>query len=101
MIIHLNSPVNNASLQVGDVAYFVIGGFDPQIIGAITEINASSIRVDSNSSVPNDVFIMFAKNSECNTGGIKGYYAEPKMQNTSDNYAELFAVSSEISLSSK
>jgi len=46
-------------------------------------------------------YIFFGKNTEIETSGVAGYYAEVTMKNDSTEQAELFAVSSEIILSSK
>ena len=101
MIIHLNAPVTNASLQVGDIAYYVVGSGSPVQLSAITEINVSSVRINGNPFIPNNAFLLFAKNSQCNTGGLKGYFAELKMENSSSDYVELFAVSTGVAESSK
>ena len=100
MIIHLNAPVTNASLQIGDIAYYVVGNGSPVQLSAITEINASSVRISGNPFIPNNAFLLFAKHSQCNTGGLKGYFAEAKLTNNSKEKAELFAVGSEIVQSS-
>ena len=106
MIIHLNAPVTNASLQIGDIAYYVVGNGSPVQLSAITEINASSVRISGNPFIPNNAFLLFAKNSQCNTGGLKGYFAEFEIQYyepttiVNENKAELFAVGSEINISS-
>ena len=101
MIIHLNAPVTNASLQIGDIAYYVVGNGSPVQLSAITEINVSSVRISGNPFIPNNAFLLFAKNSQCNTGGLKGYFAELKMENSSSDYVELFAVSTGVAESSK
>ena len=101
MIIHLNAPVTNASLQVGDIAYYVVGNGSPVQLSAITEINVSSVRISGNPFIPNNAFLLFAKNSQCNTGGLKGYFAELKMENTSSDYVELYSVSTGVAESSK
>jgi hypothetical protein len=44
---------------------------------------------------------MFVKNPEVNSTSLKGYYSEIKMQNNTMEKAELFAVSSEVAISSK
>ena len=46
-------------------------------------------------------FIMFKKDEKINSTGLKGYYTEVKFENNSAEKAELFAVSSEVSQSSK
>lgn len=110
MIIKLTTLIKNDSLQVGDVAYYKtptpIGSTDfaynPILIGIITNISNDSITIDSTSSTPgpND-FIMFSKNKSVNNTSLLGYYAEVKIANNSMDHAELFALSSEITPSSK
>ena len=117
----------NFSLQVGDVVYYApitpVGGFDTvnsagNIVkfGIVTalfpngdlgaQIPANSIVVvfDNNAGVSppqlND-YIMFDKNKEVNSSSLIGYYAEVTFTNPSPNEAKLFAVSSEVSESSK
>jgi len=46
-------------------------------------------------------FIMFSKNTQANLSNILGYYAETTFINDSPHKAELFAVSTEFSESSK
>lgn len=46
-------------------------------------------------------FIMFNKDTETNRNSLLGYYAEVRLGNDSPNIAELFAVSTEVSESSK
>ena len=43
----------------------------------------------------------FGKNNKIGTAGVTGYFAEVELRNDSLSAAELFAVSSEISFSSK
>ena len=45
--------------------------------------------------------ILFAKDIRANESSLKGYYADVTFTNRSTKRAELFAVSSEIVLSSK
>lgn len=52
-------------------------------------------------SLPVDHYIMFSKPNSFNTSGLKGYYAEVRLDNNSTEKVELFAVGSEISESSK
>ena len=113
--INFNNAVDNASLQVGDIAYYVETqavcnvdsfndqqvGSDPIELGEITAINASSIIVDSNNPPPQDAFIMFMKNNVVNHGRLKGYYAQVKIRHVGVEPAELFAISSEVTESSK
>ena len=46
-------------------------------------------------------FFMFLKNELANVSNVKGYYAKAKMETNATNKVELFAVGSEIALSSK
>ena len=125
--INFTGNVNNDSLQIGDIAYYVtpslVGGFDtsidlstgeyeaPTFIGPIDAITVDSIDVDETAQNvvapavaeipgPND-FIMFAKDTSINLSGLVGYYAEVKINNNSTEKAEMFSIASEISVSSK
>ena len=110
---------NNVSVQVGDEAWYVftkntestihssdVSGTDPSgdpiRIGTITEIGAGYIMVDTyfNTPPPNS-FLMFKKSSMVNDTSLLGYYAEVKLSNNSSEKAELFALNSEITASSK
>tara|TARA_B100001063_G_scaffold219393_1_gene223482 strand:+ start:242 stop:631 length:390 start_codon:yes stop_codon:yes gene_type:complete len=82
--------------QFGDVKY----------LGYCTAVNRTnntvSVEVATNTPTPSDNdFIFFAKSNIVNTSALSGYYAEIEMKNDSTSYAELFAVSSQISISSK
>ena len=113
MIITLTSKIDNASLQVGDKAYYVntssLAGLTNQkignnliLIGGITEIGSNSITVDNgNVEVPIGSFIVFSKDNRVNNSSLKGYYASVKMKHGGSNKAKLFAISSEVSESSK
>ena len=114
MIINLTSSVNNASLQIGDRAYYVpiaaVSSDNDQLIGSslsptggmeITEIGPSYIKVSENIEVPENSFLLFAKNNEINTSSLKGYYATLQMVNSTSNRAELYALGSDIVKSSK
>tara|TARA_R110000851_G_scaffold324578_1_gene491982 strand:+ start:1368 stop:1700 length:333 start_codon:yes stop_codon:yes gene_type:complete len=100
--------VLNASIQVGDTAYYSndVNGTEIQAIGLITAITRSSNTIDteiaSNTIRPTtDSFILFSKTASVNTNGLKGYYAEMQFKNDSVDYAELFSVGSDILVSSK
>ena len=63
---------------------------------------AINVEPDATAQTPNDGdFIFFGKDNEIGTAGVTGYYATVEMKNDSIDYAELFAVSSEITQSSK
>ena len=122
--INFTGDINNDSLQIGDMAYFVTptpsGGFDtsinpstgeyeaPTLIGSIETITGTSIDVDETIQVvtpfllpgPDD-FIMFAKDSEVNLSGLVGYYAEVYIKNNSRDRAEMYCIASEVTPSSK
>jgi len=49
----------------------------------------------------NGGYWFFVKNQIVNMNGLSGYYAEAKFENDSTAKAELYAVSSEVSESSK
>mgnify|MGYP001568459870 FL=1 len=121
--------VDNDSLQVGDMIYFQtptpLGGFDQQLnapifVGPVVDIfNANGVSVSSpdwnppmfsmevddinpGGTVPsaND-FIMFNKDCSANISGLVGYFAEVKIKNNSREKAEIFRLSSEVTVSSK
>ena len=61
---------------------------------------------ETNSNFPDltlvtNPFFMFLKNELANVSNVKGYYAKAKMETSATNKVELFAVGSEIALSSK
>ena len=106
MIIELQNTISNVSLQVGDYAYKVetINGVatqSPTLIGEITTVGSDTIEVSETVSVDSGDFIMFSKNKVANDSGVTGYFADVKLTNSSTSPAELFALSSEVSESSK
>ena len=110
--INFTTNIDNDSLQIGDLAYFVspstLGGFDqststPILLGDVVAISPNSIEVNDvsiNIPGPND-FIMFAKESSVNVSGLVGYFAEVELRNNSKEKAEIYTVSSDITVSSK
>ena len=111
--ITLGNQTLNESLSVGDIIYHApittANGFDQlgatTKIGSVTAINrdTSVITVTTSLSGVNLVgnFLFFSKNNAVETSGLKGYYASVKMKNTSTTASELYAISSEITESSK
>ena len=108
----------NESLQIGDDAYYVsttpsssfnVGELSDVVrLGEITYIQNGNISVvkvmwdNANVAAPSSSdFIMFSKNRIINTAGLVGYYADVEFKNNSTDKVELFAVSSEITESSK
>lgn len=110
---------NNISLSIGDTVYALniqtagddesnntidVVDYDSyQYIGIVSKIEGDVIT--ANSDIPTDQlvgkFLLFSKNAEVNRAGIKGYYADVRLRNNTTKRAELFAVSSETSQSSK
>ena len=118
-----NEPLN-MSLQVGDTIWYAdtsaSGGYDTAAKDAINKLGtvefvshqyrAHKIKVSNyvpagtttlTPPLTTNSFIMFSKNNKVNLGKVKGYYAEVNLKNNSTEKAELFAVSSEITQSSK
>ena len=109
----------NDSVQAGDELYYstISGGVASEAVKAgpldlvtndptsstITTIGEKHVIVDSLVSGLNtgDTFFMFRKPVEENVSSLKGYYAESTFTNSSTIKQELFAVGSEITVSSK
>ena len=70
--------------------------------GVVTNISNNTITLDDSGALPmkND-YCLFVKNQVVNMNGLSGYYADIMFENNSKQKAELFAVSSEITESSK
>ena len=102
--------INTQYIDEGDLAYVVpmTSGknyFDqePELLGKVINVSPSEIRVETEGTVlatTND-FIMFSKPVGANESSLKGYYADVTFENHSSEYAELFAISSEVVPSSK
>ena len=96
----------NRSLQIGDVVlYKDISSGDIVYVGAITAIDRTlfTITCDIENTTPRPEagdFIFFSKDNVANTSGIIGHYAEVTMEITPTAEEELFAVSTEIFISS-
>ena len=97
----------NDSVQAGDNLYYsdVVSGVasSPTLVGEITEIGEKHVVVDTLVAglVAGDTFFMFQKPVEENVSSLKGYYAESTFTNNSITKQELFAVGSEVTMSSK
>ena len=111
MVIQLKSGIQTDSLQVEDIAYAVtpttIGSTqianDPILVGVIEAIGVGTITITdppNYTPLPDD-FLMFSKDKQANNTSLLGYYAEVKLINDSTEEAELFALSSEVTSSSK
>ena len=92
----------NTSLQVGDQLYI---GYESSaaLIGTVNEISNGYIYVQEPFGTPPIIgdYIMFAKDNTKNVSGIIGYYAETNIKTNAATPKELYAVSSEIKISSK
>ena len=110
----------NESVQVGDELYYLvppsttpIKAGPSEVTCTITSVGKKHIIVDSLETglTASSTFFMFLKPEHTNTNlpnggytnaaGLKGYYAEVQFTNSSTNPQELFAVGSEITISSK
>ena len=106
--INFNNTVNY-SMQVGDVAYVssVNGSVttEPISVGTIIDVKPSYIIIDKDPAtypvITSGMFMLFSKRTEANDSSLKGYYADVTFENYSNTYVELFAISSETSVSSK
>ena len=95
----------NDSVQVGDELYYsVITGTtvgSETSLGTIDVIGEDYVEVASVGNATVDNFFMFRKPVGENVSSLKGYYAEATFTNDSPTKQELFAVGSEITISSK
>ena len=103
----------NDSFQINDEVYAVAQGTNSitgnDLVGKVSLIsdNRKTINVENGfapgvgKQVVNGDFIMFHKDSEKNISSLSGYYAETQFYNNSSEKAELFAIGSEITESSK
>jgi len=108
----------NSSLQVHDVLHYatVVHGVTtkPEVWGEIVDMYdetpsgfkimttpSADIVSNYNTIVNDNTYFLFSKNIKVNQSGLKGYYADVTLQNHSKKRAELFAIGSEIVVSSK
>jgi len=106
----------NVSVQIGDLAWFltpipagVLGNqystgsaSNSLLFGEITNVTPFTITVDTPVNTPiSTSYILFSKNNEVNKSNLIGYYAEVTMVNQRKDRVELFAVSTEVTESSK
>tara|TARA_B100001059_G_C17774969_1_gene550701 strand:+ start:1013 stop:1414 length:402 start_codon:yes stop_codon:yes gene_type:complete len=113
-----SSVATNSSSHVDtgswDLVYFVNLDADGKQTGDIVKLGECIAVVAGDNTYTIDVqttgdellpvsgdYIFFGKNTEIETSGVAGYYAEVTMKNNSTEKAELFAVSSEVTVSSK
>jgi|TARA_R110002167_G_scaffold24849_5_gene86944 hypothetical protein len=108
--ITFNNPINS-SLQLGDTIHYSSAQagptlVEPQTFGPVVEIvkdfNYIIVEQDVTSfDFTNQDYVFFSKNISVNESSIKGYHANVTMENNSNTKSELFAVSSEVTISSK
>jgi hypothetical protein len=90
----------DVNLQVGDSVY-KLNGTAAEYLGVCTAINGNELTHDGiTNSVAGD-YILFQKNIIANNNNLKGYYSEVTLKVNSATNKELFAVNSQINLSSK
>ena len=97
----------NVSVQVDDVLYVSYvapgGQASPSEVGPITAVGDKFVEVASNTAptfISGQTFFMFKKPVH-NNESIKGYFAEARLSTNSYKKTELFALGSEITISSK
>ena len=103
----------NVSLQesTDDLIFYQKADGKVYKIGTCTDITGNTVSVDNTNSIAytqgshvsnisDGDFVFFVKNSQINTSGLIGYYASVEMTNATGNNKELFAVNSEIFVSS-
>ena len=114
--IDVASSASSVSLDAGawDVIYFARIASNEEQTGEILRLgNCVNITMDKTTytidvDVDEDVqtpdvgdYIFFGKDNKIGTAGVVGYFTEVEMRNDSISGAELFAVSSEVTQSSK
>jgi len=101
--IPFDNPIN-VSVQKGDAIHFQRGTTVTEI-GAVASVAADrlSMSVANAGSVALQIndFIFAAKPTKINTSGLTGYYSTVTMTNTNAAKNELFAVNSEVFISSE
>lgn len=95
----------NVSLQKGtdDIVYFLDSSGNKKRIGKCTNISGKVVtcEIDPWRLRPSvGDYIFFGKENKFNSSGLVGYYAEVEMEVTSGIKKELFAVNSEVFISS-
>ena len=93
----------NTSLQVGDQIYYLGTNNTVKRIGPAQVVGSNYITCQAEgdlSGLTGTSYIFFGKDNSKNTSGIIGYHAVVNLNNNSKDHAELFAVNSEIFISS-
>lgn len=92
----------NTSLSIGDTVY-IKRGPDILKVGDVVAISGSRIEFNDPSAIGPQVgeYAFFLKSNQINTSGLLGYYANVTFTNTDTDFAELFAINSEVFISSE
>ena len=105
-VIIVNGEIN-VSLQSGDIILTNDTSNVLKVVGTVLLVNRATNTITLTAASPvvlptsPAAFILFAKNTEANTSGLLGYYGEVVLTTTSSDKKELFAVNSEIFISSE
>ena len=96
----------NVGLQIGDIAFCLEADGDIEKLGEVTSINTAAnsfvCKDEFSASEPTtSEFIFFAKDNEVNVSGVIGYFNKVVFTNTGTGKNELFAINSEVFISSK
>ena len=100
----------NVSVQIGDIIYYTptsLTGIHDTAgaiieLGFVTAINGNTITVDYIAALPQPGdFIMFAKDRSVNMSSLLGYFAKFRIRNNSQDKAEMYSISVDITESSK
>ena len=85
-------------ISIGDVLHFIDGSNQMVEIGTVQNYTSNSITIASiTGSAPTaGDFILFTRNSEVESYGLRGYYMEVTFTNSSPLDVEFFAYSSEV-----
>ena len=103
--LNVSIQANSSSPYTGaDIVYFQTSNGNVYEIGPCTGVAGTSITCDIPDEAlrpSNGDYIFFGKSPETNTSSLVGYYAEVDMEITSTSKKELFAVNTEMFISSK
>jgi len=92
------------SVNTSAVNIYQDAGGDAEIDNIMLHMTSFDLATALGNTTPENLFFMFRKpehNGYTNVSSLKGYYAEATFTNSSPNKQELFAVGSEITISSK
>ena len=111
MKVYLTTNIANSSLQIGDLAFYCnvevlnssqpVNSDDAVALGSVTDIGLDWIEVENDEVIEDGAFLLFQKSAIVNDAGLRGHYMAVTMSNDTTEKAELFAISSEVTESSK